>query len=224
MSTIRTGAADYLRKQDRLDLAGKLCWDVVGDLERYDCVATKVVREDFTKWALKHGVPSRKPRPGQPCVYLLGGRALEYCDYTAARFHYCVMMNQRSLEPVRREGGTNRYKWLILAIVFKNWLPIWYSEVLRGDSYKDVTDNLPLIERNPDEDVGWFYCSVSGLVEYYNRLCYINAWGSAGLPCRPPETYDWDVWEGKWKGGYLEGYKRRRIKGSLQSEDVKTGS
>lgn len=105
-------------------------------LERFDSAVTEVVREDFTQWSLDWGVPPREPKPNQQPVYYPDAGVVQWGSFAAARFHYCLVVDERSLESLSRE-------YLFVAIVAKDRLPLWHPRVLRGQyNYEDVTDDL----------------------------------------------------------------------------------
>ncbi|KAI1844130.1 hypothetical protein JX266_009614 [Neoarthrinium moseri] len=138
ITKIEADAITLTQRMGRSDLGNKLRWEVIDDQQCFDSVATEVVRENFIQLCLDRGVPLTETRPGQSPVYEPDSEQNSEALYWAACFRYCVVVDQRSLESVRRPGSTNNHDGPIVAIVSKDWLPAWHPKILRNNKYEDL--------------------------------------------------------------------------------------
>jgi len=191
----------------RPDLLPHLEWTLVEDCAGLERAATARVRLRFAAWCAAFGLPARPGVDGAgPSVDAGADGARQWSNVEAARFHFCLVVDRRSLESVEREAEDGVAPFV--GVLWKNWLPAWHPDVLRGEAYE--AEDMEPVEGNPDGEVGWFYCPLWKLVEVYDRLCTWDSWHRAYGNVRPPEVLgegaseEWE-WTAEDEAGHSEG-------------------
>ncbi|SPO03576.1 uncharacterized protein DNG_06259 [Cephalotrichum gorgonifer] len=196
---------------ERPDLISNMDFPVIGNTTSLDCVYTKVTRELFNRWAERRGVPRRPARDLPKYPLNSDGTSTYWGCYDAARYRFCLVADRRFLDSMWEEDRDQ-----FIAVLWKDWKPLWHPDVHRIYSYEDLTCELDPIEGNPDDDIGWFYRPLTVLVGYYDKLCTDGIWGwTPEIPgVRPPrvvETYGGDYDAEVWRGDEIEGHHRREV-------------